>query len=532
VVDPRTQSTVFAQSVDGIGSSSTLASIDSISRDLRISLGENLKTIERSSAPLPNVTTASLEALRLYAAALQHYNESRPLEALALFERAIAIDSDFALAWIGMARCHYRLDQFEQADAAAARALALRERLPTRDALYVEAWRLSFGPPGPSREKWKQLGAMYPDYYAAHYNDALFGAILEHDFRGCVSASRRLDAPQNPNRGEGLYLRASCEAGLERVDEAISLFERSVQLGANGHLLNFADTYATRRDYAAADRIRATADLLGGEAVDLVLRRGEIMYAIDRGEWAAAEAHAEELDARARMLDAPLLRSTSLWRTSLLSYRGASPEIARLLRADLERERGLMRAEPVALREMAAYGALGIGYVAARSGDRALLEEVLAVSAERAQQSGYPLHLGLLTMLQAESQRLQGRPQAAIEALAERGSDPLFYQYRVAHMRALAALDRPADALQQADWLASHRGRAYAEQAQGSPLMLLNVVDSNLALLDGAEFALALGDRVGARRRRDELLAVWPTAMQIDWLAPRLATLDHALRGG
>ena len=57
----------------------------------------------------------------------------------------------------------------------AAKALALKDRLPARDQLYLDAWNAQFGPPGLMLEKWRLLAKLYPDYYAASYNYA-FGA--------------------------------------------------------------------------------------------------------------------------------------------------------------------------------------------------------------------------------------------------------------------------------------------------------------------------------------------------------------------
>jgi len=62
-IDPASQATVSAESADGRGVGSTLESIDTVTAALRGKLGEALRTIEKDSAPLPQVTTGNLDAL-------------------------------------------------------------------------------------------------------------------------------------------------------------------------------------------------------------------------------------------------------------------------------------------------------------------------------------------------------------------------------------------------------------------------------------------------------------------------------------
>ncbi|MGO4776783.1 putative peptide modification system cyclase, partial [Lysobacter sp. 2RAB21] len=49
VIDPHTQTTVYAESADGSGAQSTLGSIDTVTAALREKLGEAMKSIERDS---------------------------------------------------------------------------------------------------------------------------------------------------------------------------------------------------------------------------------------------------------------------------------------------------------------------------------------------------------------------------------------------------------------------------------------------------------------------------------------------------
>ena len=70
----------------------------------------------------------------------------------------------------------------------------------------------------------------------------------------------------------------------------------------------------------------------------------------------------------------------------------------------------------------------------------------------------------------------------------------------------------PSLALDEARWLANHRGRAYAEYYPGNLLTAFNVEQSNLSLLYGAEFALTMHDYGTARAMLDEFRKAWPDA--------------------
>lgn len=75
-----------------------LPAVDRLSRKLRERIGESLKSI-RADPPLAEVTTASLDALKKYTEALQVNAATNYPRAIALLEGAIALDSNFAMAY-------------------------------------------------------------------------------------------------------------------------------------------------------------------------------------------------------------------------------------------------------------------------------------------------------------------------------------------------------------------------------------------------------------------------------------------------
>jgi eukaryotic-like serine/threonine-protein kinase len=116
------------------GEAAIIPALDRLSKRLRERIGESLRTI-RGNAPLEQVTTASLDALRKYTQAL-HASQvlADHVSAAALFEEAIALDPEFAMAHRGLAillgnRGLQRARRIE----ASTRAYQLRDRLTERE---------------------------------------------------------------------------------------------------------------------------------------------------------------------------------------------------------------------------------------------------------------------------------------------------------------------------------------------------------------------------------------------------------------
>ena len=75
-----------------------LGSLSQMATQVRQRLGESVVTIEKYSRPLQEATTASLDAWKAFTTATQVFASSGRARAIPLFERAIAIDPDFAVA--------------------------------------------------------------------------------------------------------------------------------------------------------------------------------------------------------------------------------------------------------------------------------------------------------------------------------------------------------------------------------------------------------------------------------------------------
>ncbi len=119
-------------------STGILDAVDRVSKQLRARIGESLRSI-RANAPLADVTTGSLEALRKYSQALRVQSQGDNPGAIALLEDAVAQDSSFAMAWRKLGTM--LINQGEKparAEEAVTRAFALRDRLTFRERKLTE----------------------------------------------------------------------------------------------------------------------------------------------------------------------------------------------------------------------------------------------------------------------------------------------------------------------------------------------------------------------------------------------------------
>jgi tetratricopeptide (TPR) repeat protein len=133
-------STLLAGRETADDASGIIAAVEKLSRKLREGIGESLRSI-RAEPALAQVTTGSLAALKAYTDGSRAADEARDAEAVRLLQQAVALDSNFAMAWrkLSVAILHLGNDR-EGEVAAIGRAYALRSRLSPREANHIEAY--------------------------------------------------------------------------------------------------------------------------------------------------------------------------------------------------------------------------------------------------------------------------------------------------------------------------------------------------------------------------------------------------------
>jgi eukaryotic-like serine/threonine-protein kinase len=114
-----------------------LTTLSQMATRFRTRVGESLATVERYSTPL-QVTTPSLEALQAYSAGTKAALASSNIRALSLFQRAVAIDPDFALAHAAVGFRYGGMGESALARQSLLKAHQLRHRASDAERFYID----------------------------------------------------------------------------------------------------------------------------------------------------------------------------------------------------------------------------------------------------------------------------------------------------------------------------------------------------------------------------------------------------------
>jgi hypothetical protein len=163
--------------------------------------------------------------------------------------------------------------------------------------------------------------------------------------------------------------------------------------------------------------------------------------------------------------------------------------------------------------------------LAARAGDEKLALTALAANVPETTDGQHPILTQMRIVAEAELLRAKGdnaRALAKLQPLVDGTELCLVHQ---SLLDVQAATGNAEAALKEANWLAEHRGRAYAEYNVQRILVPLNVVQSDLALLRAAELAKQLGKKEDGAKYLSRFRQAWPDAAKIDFVSPRLGKL-------
>jgi len=117
-----------------------IGALGTASTRLREHLGESVLSIKKYNAPLEQVTTNSLEALKAYGSAYWALGRGEDRLAISLFQRAVELDPNFAMAYGQLSSAYRNLGETELSRQNAVKAFQLKERLTESERLEIESW--------------------------------------------------------------------------------------------------------------------------------------------------------------------------------------------------------------------------------------------------------------------------------------------------------------------------------------------------------------------------------------------------------
>jgi tetratricopeptide (TPR) repeat protein len=463
-------------------------------------LGESLATVERHSTPLPEATTRSIEALNAYVRGESLTFTKGFAEANAAYRRAIEIDPQFAIAHAQLGLGYAVQGEEERAVASITRAYELRDRTSAPERFFI-TFTYDRNVTGNLIRAQETLRAWADAYPRNLVPLGLLGGFASHgvgDFELAVRSSEQVLA-RDPNFAAAYLNIAPAELARERIDEAERAIGKADQAGVDMFevlLTRYSLAFLRNDDAgmaAALEKARTRAGshdrMLHVQSLTLA-RSGRLQEArriVDRAREIAAAAGNRHRAA--------------------LYLAGAAVQNALFGRRDQARQLALEALNLSSGRELG-YAA---GFALALTGGNARAEAIV-----RDMETRFPddtcVRFTYVPVLRALLALASGEPARAVTVLENNEPYelalvglPFNFSYGAmypvyARGEAYLASGRSADAVREFEKFLAHPG-----------LVLFDPIGA-LARLQLARAHAAAGRIDDARRRYDEVLALWKDA--------------------
>jgi tetratricopeptide (TPR) repeat protein len=257
-------------------------------------MGESLASVQKYDAPPESVTTGSLEALQAYTLAFDRTTKDDLQGAVELFQRAVSLDPNFAMAYARLGTTYANLGQIALSAESTRKAYDLRDRVSEWEKLYITSHYENFVSLdlGASRKTYELWTQTYPRDYIPHENlSVTYGALGDHD-----QALRHAREALNLNSDGAAYeVLTDAYLSLNRLDEARATAQeaRDRSLDSPTMHMSMYQVNFVQHDMGAADR--EIAGLIGKPFFDGVAR----VFQADTARYNGQFAKARELSQRA-----------------------------------------------------------------------------------------------------------------------------------------------------------------------------------------------------------------------------------------
>jgi len=239
----QTGRTKGSDRVEGQGEESIFSMVDEITKnikqDFNLSQAHITGDVDRE---VGTITTSSAEAFKYYSEGRQAHNIGEYEKSIALMERAVAVDPEFAMAFRSMAMAYANIRLYGKRDELIKKAFELSERLPDRERYVIEAdfYRQSQTTYARALEAYNKLLELYPDDGIGSNNSAIIYSNLEQWDK---AIERYKIAIQNKDPSIQWY------SGFASVYNSLGLHEEARDVLLD-YIENFQDSDDARSDLA------------------------------------------------------------------------------------------------------------------------------------------------------------------------------------------------------------------------------------------------------------------------------------------
>jgi tetratricopeptide (TPR) repeat protein/TolB-like protein/predicted Ser/Thr protein kinase len=301
--EAKTGRIVTSERVEGPTASSLFAMVDDLSRRIRsrfeairAGVGNAPALLNAPGAAgdggldrgLGDVTTSSIDAYKSYAEGVNLHERFREAEAATLFEKAIAIDPAFAMAYVKLAVVRFNLGHLDLSEKYATLALKHADRLTPRERFYIEGFYYSQRPATMSRgfDAYTKCIELDSGHQACRHNLALGLANIgrpAESARHYEELIRR--GSTNPSAFSNLAGNYAALGDLEKALTVTQTFSKRNPENGNGHRgVGFVLIGLGRHEEGLLELARAA--LLDPTDPTVLMGRG--VAQILRDDWTAA----------------------------------------------------------------------------------------------------------------------------------------------------------------------------------------------------------------------------------------------------
>ncbi len=140
---------------------------------------------------MTEATTSSLEALKAYAAADEIRNGGSEAESIPLFQHAIELDPNFAMAHARLAAIYNNLGEEDRSVVEAKKAFDLRERVSERERFYItDHFYTATGDIEKDKEALELAIKTYPNDSTPYANLALIYSLFYGDYEKAIPLAK------------------------------------------------------------------------------------------------------------------------------------------------------------------------------------------------------------------------------------------------------------------------------------------------------------------------------------------------------
>jgi tetratricopeptide (TPR) repeat protein len=270
-----------------------LEALGNVATAIRGKLGESLASIRKFNKPLADVTTPSLEALQAYTLGWQANLNGNYPAAFASFQRAIALDPSFAMAYALLGTTYNNLGEKGLGAENTQKAYDLRDRVSEREKFYITSHYYNFvtGDLLQAKQVYQLWAQTYPQDSTPTNNLNFTNAFL--GLYDLANARRTLEL--NPSSALGYVNLAITFMELNRLDETAAILRQAEARHLDSPFLRLVRYQLAFFQGDTAEMARQSAWAVGKPGIENVF----LDYQAGTAAFAGRLTQARDLTARA-----------------------------------------------------------------------------------------------------------------------------------------------------------------------------------------------------------------------------------------